>query len=134
MSAGGSFRPATLRFLFVCFVFLFTFAPVCAFAGEKIILEIASAEASFDQRTKEPIVSIRWAPSSARVFSELRAKSIGKATEFRLDKNILAKPVIREPILGGSIQISGNFTVEQTQQIANRLPAGTNVEVEILDQ
>jgi preprotein translocase subunit SecD len=45
------------------------------------------------------------------------------------------KPVIREPILGGSGQVVGRFTVDEARQIAQRLQAGTSrLEVEIVGQ
>jgi preprotein translocase subunit SecD len=42
-----------------------------------------------------------------------------------LDDVVLSSPVIREPILGGSGQVSGNFTVEEAKQLAVQLRAGT---------
>jgi preprotein translocase subunit SecD len=42
-----------------------------------------------------------------------------------LDDVVLSAPVIREPILGGSGQVSGNFTVADVQHLAVQLRAGT---------
>ena len=53
--------------------------------------------------------------------------------EIRVDGRTLMSPVIREAITGGSVQVSGNFTVEEAADIAGRLNAGTaKVEVELM--
>jgi preprotein translocase subunit SecD len=41
-----------------------------------------------------------------------------------LDDKVIAAPVIREPITGGSVQISGNFTLEEANSVAMLLRAG----------
>jgi preprotein translocase subunit SecD len=102
--------------------------------GETLVLEIASATADFDRRTKEPIVSIVFTKESGIMFAKFTSSRVGKTTEMRLDGQVLAKSVIREPILGGSMQISERFTVEQTHEIASRLPAGSRLEVEAVEK
>jgi preprotein translocase subunit SecD len=134
MSTDGGFRSTISRFLFACLIFFLVFGPVCTSAAEKFTLEVASAEPALDQRTKQPIVSIKFAKSSASKLAEISSANVGKPMQFRADGQVVAKAVIREPLLGGSLQISGNFTVEQTQDIANRLVPGSSIEAEIVDQ
>jgi preprotein translocase subunit SecD len=50
--------------------------------------------------------------------------------EMRRDGKLVSSSVIREPILGGSLQISGRFSVDQATEIASQLPAGSKIEVE----
>src|SRR5580693_2758731 len=74
--------------------------------------DLTDAQPGFDQRTSEPIVSFRFNSSGARKFAEATQTNVGKPFAIVLDNKVISAPVIREPILGGSGQISGNFTVQ----------------------
>jgi protein-export membrane protein SecD len=87
--------------------------------------DLADAQASFDQRTNEPIIAFRFNNAGARVFARYTAENVGRPFAIVLDDVVLSSPVIREPILGGSGQVSGNFTVEEARQLAVQLRAGT---------
>jgi preprotein translocase subunit SecD len=92
--------------------------------------ELTDAQAGFDQRTSEPIVSFRFNTAGARKFAEVTQKNVGKPFAIVLDNGpptgpeVLSAPVIREPIIGGSGQISGNFTVQSANDLAILLRAG----------
>ena len=51
-------------------------------------------------------------------------ENVGKPFAIILDNQVISAPVIREPILGGSGQISGSFTVESANDLAILLRAG----------
>src|SRR5262249_8413878 len=70
------------------------------------------AQPSFDQRPSEPLVTFKFNPSGARKFAQVTQENVGRPFAIVLDDEVISAPVIREPILGGSGQISGNFTVE----------------------
>jgi len=91
-----------------------------ALSGERL----TDARAGFDQRTQEPIVSFRFDSVGARQFAEITQANVGRPFAIVLDGKVLSAPVIREPITGGSGQISGNFTVEDTTVLAALLRAG----------
>ncbi|NYZ11181.1 protein translocase subunit SecD [Azospirillum sp. RWY-5-1] len=91
-----------------------------ALAGERL----SDASASFDQRTGEPIVSFRLDASGTRRFADITTQNVGKPFAIVLDGKVLSAPVIREPITGGSGQISGSFTVQQASDLAALLRAG----------
>ena len=55
----------------------------------------------------------------------MTAKNVGKPFAIVLDDKVISAPVIREPILGGSGQISGNFTVQTANDLAILLRAGS---------
>ena len=74
--------------------------------------DLVDAQPGFDQRTNEPIVQFRFNSSGARKFAEATQANVGKPFAIVLDNKVISAPVIREPILGGSGQISGNFTVQ----------------------
>ncbi|HTP91167.1 MAG TPA: protein translocase subunit SecD [Xanthobacteraceae bacterium] len=86
--------------------------------------DLVDAQPGFDQRTSEPIVSFRFNSTGARKFAEATQANVGKPFAIVLDNKVISAPVIREPILGGSGQISGNFTVQQANDLAILLRAG----------
>jgi len=86
--------------------------------------DLVDAQPGFDQRTSEPIVSFRFNSSGARKFAEATQANVGKPFAIVLDNKVISAPVIREPILGGSGQISGSFTVQSANDLAILLRAG----------
>jgi protein-export membrane protein SecD len=86
--------------------------------------EVVDAQPSFDQRTNEPVVSFRFSPNGARRFALLTQENVGRPFAIVLDNVVLSAPVIREPIVGGSGQISGNLTVQQAYDMALLLRSG----------
>jgi hypothetical protein len=105
---------------------------VATATAEPLLFDIAAAEVAFDQRTGEPVVSFRFTPDSARKFAEFTRQNVGHPAEMRVDGKALSRPVIREPILGGSGQISSHFTEQEARDLAARLTAGTRLEIEAL--
>ncbi len=101
--------------------------------GQKYLIEkrvlvsggdLVDAQPGFDQRTNEPIVNFRFNSAGARKFAEVTQANVGKPFAIVLDNKVISAPVIREPILGGSGQISGNFTVQSANDLAILLRAG----------
>ncbi len=86
--------------------------------------DLTDAQPGFDQRTSEPIVSFRFNTSGARKFAQATQENVGRPFAIILDNEVISAPVIREPIIGGSGQISGNFTVQQANDLAILLRAG----------
>jgi preprotein translocase subunit SecD len=102
-------------------------------SGQKYLIEkrvlvsgadLVDAQPGFDQRNNEPIVSFRFNSSGARKFAEATQANVSKPFAIVLDNKVISAPVIREPILGGSGQISGNFTVQSANDLAILLRAG----------
>jgi preprotein translocase subunit SecD len=86
--------------------------------------DLVDAQPGFDQRTNEPIISFRFNQSGARRFGNFTKDNVGSPFAIVLDNKVLSAPVIREAILGGSGQISGNFTVESAGTLAVQLRSG----------
>src|SRR4030081_233371 len=86
--------------------------------------ELTDAQPGFDQRSGEPIVSFKFNTSGARKFAQVTQENVGRPFAIVLDDEVISAPVIREPILGGSGQISGSFTVESANNLAILLRAG----------
>ncbi|MEX2517975.1 MAG: protein translocase subunit SecD [Paracoccaceae bacterium] len=86
--------------------------------------ELQDSQPGFDSQTGEPVVNFRFDTSGARKFGRATSENVGRPFAVVLDDLVITAPVIREPILGGSGQISGSFTVEGAQQLAILLRAG----------
>jgi preprotein translocase subunit SecD len=86
--------------------------------------DLIDAQPGFDQRTSEPVVNFRFNSAGARRFAEATQANVGKPFAIVLDNKVIEAPVIREPILGGSGQISGRFTVQQATELSVLLRTG----------
>jgi preprotein translocase subunit SecD len=86
--------------------------------------DLTDAQPGFDQRSGEPIVTFRFNTSGARKFAQATLENVGQPFAIVLDNEVISAPVIREPITGGSGQISGNFTVQGANDLAILLRAG----------
>jgi len=71
-----------------------------------------------------PVVSFRFDPVGARRFGNVTRRNVGKPFAIVLDNEVISAPEIREPILGGSGIISGNFTTESARDLALLLRSG----------
>lgn len=86
--------------------------------------DLVDAQPGFDQQTNEPIILFRFNQSGARKFGKFTQDHVQQPFAIVLDNKVLSAPVIREPILGGSGQISGSFTVDDTNKLAIQLRSG----------
>jgi SecD/SecF fusion protein len=85
---------------------------------------LVDAAPSFDQRTGRPVISFRFDTAGARIFGAFTKSHVGDGLAIVLDGKVLSAPVIQEPILGGSGQISGRFTGQEANDLAALLRAG----------
>jgi protein-export membrane protein SecD len=85
---------------------------------------LVDAQPGFDQRTNEPIVTFRFDTAGARRFGRVTQENVGRPFAIILDDTVISAPVIREAILGGSGQISGDFTVQEANDLAVLLRSG----------
>ncbi len=85
---------------------------------------LSDARVGFEPNTREPIVSFRFDNAGAVRFADITRANVGRPFAIVLDDKVLSAPVIREPITGGSGQISGNFSVASANTLAALLRAG----------
>jgi len=85
--------------------------------------ELVDAQPDFDQNGR-PAVSFRFNPTGARKFGDYTADNIGNPFAIVLDGEVISAPVIQSHIPGGSGIITGNFSVEESTQLAVLLRAG----------
>ncbi len=85
---------------------------------------LAGADLSFDQRTMEPIVLLRFNEEGAKLFEEITARNVGKPVAIYIDNVLISAPVVQEKITGGRAQITGKFTVQEAKELVRNLNAG----------
>ena len=85
--------------------------------------ELVDAQPSFDQNG-DPAVNFRFNPTGARKFGDYTADNIGNPFAIVLDAEVVSAPVIQSHIPGGSGIITGNFSVEESTNLAVLLRAG----------
>jgi protein-export membrane protein SecD len=85
--------------------------------------DLTDAQPSFDQNNR-PVVTFKFNQKGSLRFGKLTAENVGKPFAIILDDQIVSYPNINEPILGGSGQISGSFTPEETANLAVVLRSG----------
>ena len=85
--------------------------------------ELVDSQPSFDQNGG-PAVSFRFNSAGGAKFGRYTAENVGQLFAIVLDEEVISAPRINEAIPGGSGIISGNFSLEQSTQLAVLLRAG----------
>jgi len=84
---------------------------------------ITSSKDDFDQMG-HPSVSMQMNSDGARRWSQITKQNIGRGVAIVLDDAVYSAPRILSQIDGGNSQITGNFTIEDTKDLANTLNSG----------
>jgi len=86
-------------------------------------------------RLESPYVTVQLDRRGGDVFGAITSANVGHHLAIVLDKTVYSAPVIKEPIPGGDVQISGNFSIEQAHQLAIVLRSGAlPAPVEIIEE
>ena len=85
---------------------------------------LVDSRQAFDPQTGQPVISFRFNSQGAGRFGDATRQNIGKRFAIVLDNKVVSAPVIQGAILGGSGQISGNFTPESANDLALLLRSG----------
>jgi preprotein translocase subunit SecD len=97
----------------------FAVKKTAAVSGDMLI----DAQPAFDEYNRATVV-FKLDSIGAKRFADVTRENVGRPFAIVLDNKVICAPVIREPIPGGTSQISGNFTVQQAQDLALLLRAG----------
>lgn len=89
-------------------------------SGERLV----DASVGFDPQTNAPEVNFRFDAVGGKKFGEVTQKNIGRPFAIVLDEKIISAPIIQSAILGGAGRITGNFTVQEANDLAILLRAG----------
>ncbi|MCD6228162.1 MAG: protein translocase subunit SecD [Candidatus Omnitrophica bacterium] len=85
--------------------------------------DLATATSTFDSNMF-PIVTLKFNNEGTKRFAKVTKENVGRRLAIVLDGVVKSAPVIREPILSGDAQITGDFTVQEAQDLALVLRAG----------
>jgi preprotein translocase subunit SecD len=85
--------------------------------------QLTDAKQGFDQDGR-PTIDFTFNTTGARRFGRTTQENVGKPFAIILDDKVLSAPTIQTPILGGSGQITGNFTVQSAHDLAVSLKSG----------
>ena len=85
---------------------------------------ITDAKDEFEPTTGTPCVSMKMNTEGARRWAQMTKANVGKAIAIVLDGVVYSAPRVNGEIDGGSSQITGNFTIEDTKDLANTLKSG----------
>jgi protein-export membrane protein SecD len=85
---------------------------------------LKKAGQAINQQTGQVVVTFSFDNVGAREFGDATKENVNRRFAIVLDKKVITAPVIREPILGGSGEIEGNFTVQSANDLAVLLRAG----------
>ena len=86
--------------------------------------DLVDAQPGFDSRSGEPDVNFRFNLRGGQRFGQVTSDNVGRPFAIVLDNVVISAPRILSPITGGSGQITGNFTVEQADNLSVLLRAG----------
>ncbi len=85
---------------------------------------VTDASDQFNNLTGQPEVSMTMNQEGAREWATLTKANVGRAIAIVLDGSVYSSPRVNGEISGGQSSISGNFTVEDTKDLANTLKSG----------
>jgi protein-export membrane protein SecD len=96
--------------------------------------DIANASQGNDEANR-PQINFRLNSNGARKFFETTRANTNKRFAIVLDDNVMSAPNINEPIAGGNVRITGDFTMEEAQDLAAIISAGEMpAKLQFLDQ
>src|SRR5262249_34694204 len=86
--------------------------------------DLTDAKTGTNSQTGEWVVNFKFNSNGSRRFADITRANVGHRFAVVLDDKVITAPVIREPITGGSGQISGSFTAASSNDLAVLLRAG----------
>lgn len=84
---------------------------------------VEDSRADYDERGR-PAIKMQMTPSGSRTWAKLTTDNVNKPIAIVLDDIVYSAPNVNGPIEGGNSEISGNFSVEEAQDLANILKIG----------
>ena len=110
---------------------------ICMLLKEKYVVsgaQLTNAQPSFDQNNR-PSVSFQFNPAGGRKFGDYTKDNIGKPFAIVLDGEVISAPIIQSHIPGGSGIITGQFSVDESNDLAILLRAGAlPASIKVLEQ
>lgn len=85
--------------------------------------QVETASQGYDERSR-PAINMKMTTTGARTWARMTGKNIGRPIAIALDNVVYSAPNVNGAIEGGNSEISGNFTVQEAQDLANILQSG----------
>jgi len=85
---------------------------------------LKKSQLAFDQTTNKPHVTLEFTDEGGKIFADLTKKNVNKILAIYLDGMPISTPRVQEEISGGRAQITGDFTINEAKELAQRLNAG----------
>ncbi|MEK7520067.1 MAG: protein translocase subunit SecD, partial [Patescibacteria group bacterium] len=82
------------------------------------------SEVTFDPNSYKPVVNLNLDAEGAKLFEEITTRNVNKRVAIYLDGYPISVPVVNEPIAGGQAIITGDFSVEESRDLVQRLNSG----------
>jgi len=96
---------------------------------------VTDARVRVGSRLEGPYVQVTLDRRGTAVFGAITAENVGREIAIVLDNTVYSAPVIKEPIPGGDVQITGNFTFDEAHELAIVLRSGAlPAPVEIIEE
>ena len=96
--------------------------------------DLKDAQAAMNQQNNQSVVNLEFSDEGAEKFADATLNNVGRKIAILLDGEVLTDPVVREPILGGRAEISGQRDLEEAQNLAVLLRSGAlPVKVNIIE-
>ena len=97
------------------------------YVSKRVILSgdnLINAQPTLDKQINQAVVNFTFDRSGSKKFARATSNNVGKRLAIILDNKIISAPVVREPILSGNGQISGDFTFQSATDLALLLRSG----------
>lgn len=96
--------------------------------------DLKDAQAAMNQQNNQAVVNLEFSDEGSEKFADATLNNVGRQIAILLDGEILTNPVVREPIMGGRAEISGQRDLEEAQRLAVLLRSGAlPVKVNIIE-
>lgn len=99
------------------------------FAGKYISTELTGrflkqSTLEFNQQTRQATVVLQFNDEGAKLFEKITKENVGKSIAIYLDGSPISAPTVRQAIVGGRAEITGNFTPQEAKELVGRLNSG----------
>lgn len=96
--------------------------------------DLIDAQPALNQQNNQSVVNLEFSTEGAHKFADATLNNVGRSISILLDGELLTNPVVREPIMGGRAEISGQRNLEEAQRLAILLRSGAlPVKVNIIE-
>lgn len=86
--------------------------------------QLSKARVEFDPNSGMPTIALSFNDEGKKMFASVTERNVNKPVAIFLDGHLISSPVVREPIRDGQAVISGDFSIAEAKQLAQRLNAG----------